>query len=70
MFRLISALNDELAPVQVEDMVKGVMGLISEAPESGAVLRVTLRRRGTVVSLGLGRIAALCYCSSTVYQIN
>ena len=36
--------------LEVADMVKGVMGLISEQPENGAVLRVTLRKRGTVVA--------------------
>ena len=36
--------------LRVEDQVKGVMGLISEKPANGAVLRVTLRKRGTVVA--------------------
>lgn len=35
--------------LQVSDQVDGVMGLLAQRPPSGAVLRVTMRRRGTLV---------------------
>lgn len=35
--------------MEVSDMVQGFMGLIFEVPDNGSVLRVTMRKRGTMV---------------------